>query len=189
MREDILAAGCRAIRQKGYRGTRVSDITRELGIGKGTFYFYFSDKKELFLECVPRIFAELFSRGWDRIRKETDPRRRLELRARAVLPVLQEFSTILQLSNEALEDEDPKLRQLGQQTCLSVRQPLEADIRNGIREGLFRDLDPRIAATFLIGIMNGLRFLQTVDKEPLSERTWNQVLDLMLHGMAPPGRY
>ena len=187
MREDILDLGCRVIREKGYRGTRVSDITRELGIGKGTFYFYFSDKKELFLECVPRIFAELFSRGWDRIRTEANPRRRLELRAQAVLPVLQEFSTILQLCNEALEDQDPKLKRLGEQTYLSVRKPLETDITKGIAAGLFRGADPRLAATLLIGIMNGLRFVQTVDREPLSERTWKQVLELILHGMLAPG--
>jgi hypothetical protein len=93
-REAILELGCRLFRNKGYRNTKVSDITREMRIGKGTFYFYFSDKKELFLECVPRIFESLFSTGWDRIRQVKDPRRRLELRAQAVLPVLEEFCTI-----------------------------------------------------------------------------------------------
>ena len=182
-RENILVLGCRLFRQKGYRATRVSDITRELNIGKGTFYFHFSDKKELFLECVPRIFQELFDRGWDRIRREKNPQKRLETRGRAVLPVLQEFCTILQLGKEALEDPDPKLKRLGEQTYLSIRKPLENDIERGIQKGIFQNVDPKIAGAFLIGVMESLYALQTVDKQPPSIKSWNAVLELTLFGL------
>jgi AcrR family transcriptional regulator len=182
-REAILDQGCDSFRKKGYRHTRVSDITGALHTGKGTFYFYFSDKKELFLECVPRIFESLFSTGWDRIRQVKDPRRRLELRAQAVLPVLEEFCTILQLVKEALEDPDPKLKRLGRETFLSIRRPLEIDIRKGIGEGLFRDLDPVITGTFMIGIMESLYYLQAVDRQPVSARTWENFRSLILQGL------
>ena len=42
-REAILERGCDLFRQKGYKDTKVSDITSALKIGKGTFYFYFSE--------------------------------------------------------------------------------------------------------------------------------------------------
>ena len=45
-RESIIELACRMFREKGYKETRVSDITKALQVGKGTFYFYFSDKKE-----------------------------------------------------------------------------------------------------------------------------------------------
>ena len=182
-RERILQAGSDRFRSNGYRNTRVSDITRELSIGKGTFYFYFSDKKELFLECVPRIFEELFSRGWDRIRQVRDPLKRLELRAQLVFPVLDEFCTILHLCKECLDDPDPKLKRLGEETWLSIRKPLEQDIQRGIREGSFQDVDPAVASTFLVGIMEGLHSLQTVDRQPPSSHTWDQALRLILTGM------
>jgi AcrR family transcriptional regulator len=182
-REAILELGCNVFREKGYRHTNVSDITRELNIGKGSFYFYFSDKKELFLECVPRIFETLFSTGWERIRQVKNPQKRLELRAQAVLPVLKEFCTILQLIKEALEDPDPKLKRLGTETFLSIRRPVEIDIRKGIEEGVFRQMDPVITGTFMIGIMESLYYLQTVDRQPASARTWENLLGLILLGM------
>ena len=186
-REAIIELGCALFRQKGYRNTRINDITRALNIGKGTFYFYFTDKKELFLECVPRIFQELFAKGWDRIRKINDPQKRLELRAQTVLPVLREFCSILQLSKEALEDPDPKLKKLGEQTYLSIRRPLEIDIQRGLEQGLFHDLDPKTAGTLMIGIMESLYYSQVIDKKPVSAKTWQDVLALILFGMKGRG--
>ena len=182
-RERILEVGCELFGRNGYKGTKVSDITRELNIGKGTFYFYFSDKKELFLECVPRIFEELFSRGWVRIRQEKDAIRRLELRAQTVLPSLQEFCSILQLSKEALEDEDPKLNQLGEQAYLSIRKPLETDIEKAVRQGLFRPVDARIAGTVMIGIMESIYYLQKIDSQLPVEEIVDGVLGLFATAM------
>jgi AcrR family transcriptional regulator len=185
-REKLLETGSEMFRRNGYRNTKVSDITRKLDIGKGTFYFHFSDKKALFLECVPRIFEELFSKGWHRIRQIQDPQRRLELRAQLVFPVLDEFCTILRLCKEAQEHPDLKLKRLGEETYRSIRKPLENDIIRGIRQGLFQEVDPKVAATFLIGVMEGLHSLQTVDHEPPSTHAWESALKLILTGMKGP---
>lgn len=182
-RESIIELACRLFREKGYKETRVSDITKALQVGKGTFYFYFSDKKELLLECVPRIFNELFSSGWDKIRKERDPLKRLELRAQAVLPVLQEFCSIVHLCKEALEDPDPKVQQLGKQTLLSIRGPLESDIAKGIDQGIFQPVNPKIGATLMIGIMEDLYYLQNIDKELTPDAVWEDVMGLIISGI------
>ena len=182
-RENILRLACELLREKGYRNTKVTDITSELNIGKGTFYFYFSDKKELLLECVPRIFNELFSEGWNMIRRERDPLKRLELRARAVLPVLHEFCAIVQLSKEAIEDPDPKVHSLGEKTLFSIRRPLESDITKGIEKGVFRQVDPLVASTVMIGIMESINFLAVTGKTPSTDSLWNSVVELITSGL------
>ena len=187
-RESIEEVSCRLFRQKGYKNTRISDITKQLNIGKGTFYFYFSDKKELFLECVPRLFGELFSKGWNRIQQEEDPVRRLELRAQEVIPVLPEFCAIIQLAREALEDPDPKIKRQGEQIFHSIRKPLESDIEKGIRAGIFKPLDPAITGTIMIGIMESLAYLQKVDKYPLDERTREQIFRFIASGLTSLSR-
>ena len=133
--------------------------------------------------CTPEVARRLRARGWDRIRQVRDPQKRLELRAQLVFPVLDEFCTILRLCKEVLDDPDPKLKRLGEETWLSIRKPLEQDIERGIREGLFQEVDPVVASTFLVGIMEGLHSLQTVDRQPPSSRTWDQALRLILTGM------
>jgi len=182
-RERILDIGSHLFRNKGYKQTKVSDITTILNVGKGTFYFYFSDKKALFLECVPRIFNELFATGWERIKKIDDAKNRLEIRAQMVLPVLKEFCAILQLSKEAMETSDPKIQALGEMTYHSIRRPIESDIENGIRQGIFQKTDPRIAATVFIGIMESLNTLHVFDHQAISPAVWETVSQLILSGL------
>lgn len=182
-RERILDIGSHLFRNKGYKQTKVSDITTALNVGKGTFYFYFSDKKALFLECVPRIFNELFATGWERIKKIDDAKNRLEIRAQMVLPVLKEFCAILQLSKEAMETSDPKIQSLGEMTYHSIRRPIESDIENGIQQGIFRKTDPRIAAAVFIGIMESLNTLHVFDHQAISPAVWETVSQLILSGL------
>jgi AcrR family transcriptional regulator len=182
-KETILEAGCGLFRKKGFKNTKISDITKKLEIGKGTFYFYFADKKELFLECIPRIFQELFSVGWDNIRAEKDPLERLKMRARLVLPHLPEFCAILQLSKEAMEEEDKNIREMGKQTLLSIRQPLQSDIEKGIEKGIFRPINSKIAATMMLGLVENIHYLQKSDRElPLNEITEN-IYTLIISGI------
>ena len=44
--------------KNGYEETKVEDITRELGISKGSFYTYFATKEELLYEILEKIKKE-----------------------------------------------------------------------------------------------------------------------------------
>jgi AcrR family transcriptional regulator len=184
-RERILDIGCQLFRNKGYKQTKVSDITTAMDVGKGTFYFYFSDKKALFLECIPMIFNELFATGWERIKKIDDAKSRLETRAQMVLPVLREFCAILHLSKEAMDEPDPKIQAMGEMVYRSIRRPIASDIEKGIQKGIFRETDARIAASVFIGIMESLNDLRVFDHQSLSPAIWDTVSQLILSGLLP----
>lgn len=51
-RRKLLDAGKRLFVERGYHDTRPQDISREAGVGHGTFYLHFSDKRECFLAFV-----------------------------------------------------------------------------------------------------------------------------------------
>ncbi|MBC2715482.1 MAG: TetR family transcriptional regulator [Desulfobacteraceae bacterium] len=182
-KEKIIERGCDFFCQKGYKDTHVSDITRALNVGKGTFYFYFKDKKELLLECMPLIFEALFSKGWSRIRKEQAPIKRLELRAQAVFPVLPQFCAIIQLCKEAMEDDDPNVKRLGRDILLSIRKPLEADIEKGVAAGIFRAIDPKIAGTMMIGIIESMYYLKNVDPDLDHSSMWDSIVGMLIFGI------
>ncbi|MBP0019341.1 MAG: TetR/AcrR family transcriptional regulator [Cyanobacteria bacterium SBLK] len=55
-RQDIVEASVQVFKCKGYQGTRIIDIAKEAGIGKGTVYEYFNSKDEIILG----VFEELF---------------------------------------------------------------------------------------------------------------------------------
>ena len=58
-RDQIIAAGARVFPKLGYHGTTVEDIIREAGVARATFYTYFADKREVFIEIATGRTAEI----------------------------------------------------------------------------------------------------------------------------------
>ncbi|MCX7917148.1 MAG: TetR/AcrR family transcriptional regulator [bacterium] len=58
-RKMILKVAERLISQKGYSKTTIEEITKKVGIGKGTFYLYFKDKNDLFFSIIKEEFENL----------------------------------------------------------------------------------------------------------------------------------
>ena len=55
----LKAAARRLFVERGYHATRPQDIAREAGLGHGTFYLHFSDKRACFLAFVDEAREEL----------------------------------------------------------------------------------------------------------------------------------
>lgn len=56
-REQLLEAALTAFERGGYHGTQVSDVIREAGVARGTFYLYFPSKHAVFGALVERMLA------------------------------------------------------------------------------------------------------------------------------------
>jgi len=73
---------------QGYHSTRPQDIAREAGLGNGTFYLHFRDKKEAFLDFAAEAQRELLEQLRAALQGVNGPRRRL----RAMFGVIADFS-------------------------------------------------------------------------------------------------
>ena len=63
-RDDILYEAGKLFRRKGFNGTSMQDIASEVGILKGSIYYYFNSKDEIFRKLLnkgisPVLKAEL----------------------------------------------------------------------------------------------------------------------------------
>jgi AcrR family transcriptional regulator len=58
-RARLLAAARKLFVERGYHATRPQDISRDAGLGHGTFYLHFTDKRACFLAFVEEARAEL----------------------------------------------------------------------------------------------------------------------------------
>jgi AcrR family transcriptional regulator len=58
-RARLLAAARRLFVERGYHATRPQDISRMAGLGHGTFYLHFADKRDCFMAFVEEARAEL----------------------------------------------------------------------------------------------------------------------------------
>ncbi|MCM8803855.1 MAG: TetR/AcrR family transcriptional regulator [Candidatus Omnitrophica bacterium] len=67
-KELILKVAEKIISEKGYTETTIDEITKKVGIGKGTFYLYFRDKEDLFFSIIKEGLEKLM----EEIKKETE---------------------------------------------------------------------------------------------------------------------
>ncbi|MBU2548063.1 MAG: TetR family transcriptional regulator, partial [Proteobacteria bacterium] len=184
-RQAIIDVGCRLFMAKGYHQTRVIEIIEYLGQGKGSFYHFFSNKKELFLECIPLIFNDMFAQSWKRIKESADPMERLKLRMQITLPVYRELNLILKLCAEVQEDDDPKLQEMGRRIIHSVYRPVEADIQRGVELGVFRNVDARAVAFLLVGAVAGLGHFVEKPSRSLQASMEKTVFDIVARALLP----
>ena len=60
-RQRILNAATEIFSEKGYHGTAVDDIVKASNSSKGSFYFHFPSKQEIFFSLIDRFAASLTS--------------------------------------------------------------------------------------------------------------------------------
>src|SRR5690242_13970166 len=51
-RQEITTAAFKVFAERGYHATGIADIARELGLGHGTFYRYFANKRDIVTRVV-----------------------------------------------------------------------------------------------------------------------------------------
>ncbi len=64
-RAKILKVAKDVFAEKGFNYTTVKDITNAAGLGYGTFYLYFKDKKDVFNALVEQVEDELYTASKD----------------------------------------------------------------------------------------------------------------------------
>jgi AcrR family transcriptional regulator len=60
--EQILAAACRAIQQRGFANTRIADIAAEADMSTGAIHYWFEVKDEVLIAALKWASAKLFER-------------------------------------------------------------------------------------------------------------------------------
>ena len=63
--ESLIEAASLMFAERGFDATQSPDIAAAAGVSVGTFYRYFSDKKEIYLECTRRHLARAYHQVMD----------------------------------------------------------------------------------------------------------------------------
>ena len=76
-RKKIIDKAWELFAKNGYEETKVEDITKDLGISKGSFYTYFATKEELLYEVLEKIKKEIIE-NLENINVNQTPKKVLE---------------------------------------------------------------------------------------------------------------
>lgn len=156
-REDVIAAAGRLFAERGYHGTSMRDLGRELGLLGSSLYSHIGSKEELLIEVVERgerLFQDSAEQALAGGGTAADKLQALIAGHIAVmLDHRQEVGTFL---NEAHALDTANRRRI-----IESRNRYEEAFRAVLKEGaadgsLPADTDPRLQSIFLLSILNAI---------------------------------
>lgn len=186
-KEQIIRASVKLFREKGYDGTKISDIPARAGIGKGTFYQNFRNKEDLFIECADSIFHEI-GENIPEIQEETDPIRKLRNRGYYFGHHQRHLVELLNLLRGAAVQGNTHIKEKLEEVIRNLTEPLREDLEKAIQMGKIRTMDSRILAHLLMGVAEYLIYYTQGNKGDFDENL-RKVWDMILNGLLKKRRY
>jgi AcrR family transcriptional regulator len=186
-REQIFQAALSCFARAGYHQTTMDDIVAESGLSKGTLYWYFDSKKDLFLALFQAVMGELGA-SWDTIAADPTVGATEKLIAsmglfRSELSDMAPFFAIM-MEAWALTRHDEDVEQVIRQLYDPYLAIMAAIIRQGVIDGEFRVGSERAMALIIMTLYDGITLALATG---LWEQDWGEVMDaaesLILRGL------
>ncbi len=145
-RARILEAAVTVFASKGYHDTKVDDIVSESQTSKGSFYFYFPSKQDIFLALVDTFADLLENRLRDQVNAETSGVARVNIALRVCLEIFGQYRglakiALVQATGLGIAFEE-KRRAVNDRFIQIIRKNLD----NAIADGSIPALDTEVAA-------------------------------------------
>lgn len=151
-REKLLVAARKVFVAKGYHDAKIDDIAELAGVGKGTFYLYFEDKRAVFAELVDGLFERL-SASILRVDSRADIAAQVRHNIRAVIAVLLAEPELTRLLLSYASGLDPAFLKKIRSFYDGVRVLIETTLAEGQKMGIVAQGDPRLFALWSIGAL------------------------------------
>jgi AcrR family transcriptional regulator len=185
-RSRIMQSAVNLFQKKGYESVTIAEIVASAQIGCSTFYKSFSNKKELFIECIHEIISS--EDIWAKVEDLSDDEEILHFFDIAP-KVYRESGTLFrdmmdQLHAAAINNPDEFADKMDEVIQLKI-QAFEQAVKKGIDKGLVRNFNKTALAVMLYGIEEAThRYtsrwnLDESQKDVLSK----EIMDVLLHGI------
>ena len=153
-RDEILYEAARLFRRKGFSGTSVQDIAAAVGILKGSIYYHFTSKNEIFREVLNKGISPILKKAEFVLGKKITPREKLrELTENHINYILEnDFSLVIYFQ------EKEKISAIETKDYIESRNRYENIFKKvfaeGIKQGEFPDLDVSLTVLTILGMCN-----------------------------------
>jgi AcrR family transcriptional regulator len=178
-RESLLKAAGHVFAERGYHNTLISDIVAEAGVGQGTFYRFFTSKREIFEALFDRLVTELLGKFSD---MSANPPSSLEEYRAASLNAVgrlaeaidrnREISMLFLRDAPAVDrDFERKLAEVRERFADLAKHYLD----HAVSEGFARPCNTEVVAQSLVGI--GLHLIEAWFRGRFPGRTREELIE------------
>jgi AcrR family transcriptional regulator len=159
-RRQICEAARQVFARRGVVGTGLTHVAKAAGMGRSSLYHYYPDKPTLLRDLARQLLDDELAVFVAVLRGDGAPGERVERLARGMVTLFDEYAASFRMVF------DLRLRDAGRFKIFfrKIRKELAAVIAEGQAQGEFdAALDPALAASTLIGAIDGLLFQHFAD--------------------------
>ncbi|WP_423802077.1 TetR/AcrR family transcriptional regulator [Neobacillus sp. SAB-20_R2A] len=190
MKRKIMETGILLFDKNGFKSTSVQDIVQELGVTKGTFYYYFSSKEELLKE-IHLLYIESIIKQQEEIMNNSS----YDFAKKLHEIILMQISTIrIELRSARIFTRE--MRHLSRDNFLEIKEKRSAFrhnvqklIEEGITQGILQKGRADIITMAILGMTNWSYYWFNPEGEVPEERVADIFLDLILNGISNDSVY
>lgn len=153
-RAEIVRAAALLFEQQGFYPTSVADIAQAVGLSKPSLYHYVKSKGEIVAWIHDEIMDLLLARLEERVAAQTPPDEIIRLNIVDIIEAMDSRPGHLKVFFEHHRELPEPLRRDAKAKRDRFQALIEGAISDGIRSGIFRDLDVRMTTLALFGITN-----------------------------------
>ena len=152
----ILQAAKELFFKRGFYETSMALIAEESGLGKGTLYWHFSSKEELFNEMLKHEVENVIKRLRASINQQLPYERILKGIIEERVEKMRENRKGLQFFLDHQEFINQETRHNFFQLYLSLHKEIQGFLEIGIKRGILRDESSDLMAGALLGLLYGM---------------------------------
>ena len=175
----IFEASMKLFADKGYDATSIEEITAAVGVAKGTLYYHFSSKEEIFKFLVDegvKLLKNSISIKTDKMTNSLDKLRAIVLIQIKILFKYENFMTII-LSKIWGNDDRSKLCK---KYVFEYIQIIENIVKKGIEKGEIVNKDADIIASGIFGFTCSSFIYKMKHEEVDVSKLFNQIDNLFI---------
>jgi AcrR family transcriptional regulator len=182
--ESILQAATRLFIERGFDGTSMNEIAETLGVTRTAVYYYYRNKEAILValtDSITRVAAQLAEEAVQHKHlAPADALRTLVSRhVRLIIDQGPQFRVV-----ERNEDRlPPKRREAAGKYRRGVLANFTAVVERGMRAGVFRPTDARVAAFAIIGMCNWTAWWFRPDGRKSRDEVAELISDFAVHAL------
>lgn len=193
-REELTLAALKCLADKGYDRVTLDDVTKEAGLSKGIASYYFRNREDLLISVIQRMWDNMVGvtrKVWGIPAEEGEEGKKVFNRVRdhfsdQSIDLIAIIKDGLKFATAWVDENEHIIKVIMEFWCQVPRNPLITELNNsmheylvtisaaliheGTRRGLFKKLNPRMAAYVLVSSFTGLAFNYAINKKGIDHR-------------------
>jgi AcrR family transcriptional regulator len=182
-RAQIIEAALACFTRRGYNNTTMDDIVAESGLSKGSLYWYFKSKDELFAEAMLSVFTDVGQEALAALEQCAAASDKLRVIAQVAVGISKKIEGFFGLFLEFWAS-SPRREEAGQLwlgMLVQFKDVVVGIIEEGVRNGEFKPVDAEELVWAMMAAYDGLAayamLIPGIDLERTSEVFAETLLD------------